>query len=86
MGGASEEGGLTWELPGTPWMRRNRKQKQPLQLWCHRVCVCRTSLQHLLNLDVVGAEAAVEFEVVGVVEEGAPQREEQLLWTQRGTE
>lgn len=44
----------------------------------------RTSLQDLLNLDVVGAEAAVEFEVVGVVEEGAPQREQQLLWTERG--
>lgn len=41
-----------------------------------------TSLQDLLNLDVVGAEAAVEFEVVGVVEEGAPQREQQLLWTE----
>lgn len=46
----------------------------------------RTSLQDLLNLDVVGAEAAVEFEVVGVVEEGAPQGEQQLLWAERGTE
>lgn len=46
--------------------------------------MCLTSLQNLLNLDVVGAEAAVEFEVVGVVEEGAPQGEQQLLWTQRG--
>lgn len=45
--------------------------------------VSRTSLQNLLDLDVVGAEAAVELEVVGVVEEGASQGEEQLLEIER---
>lgn len=39
----------------------------------------RTSFQNLLDLDVVGAEATVELEVVGVVEEGASEGEEQLL-------
>lgn len=38
-----------------------------------------TSLQDLLDLDVVDAEAAVVLEVVGVVEEGSSQREEQSL-------
>lgn len=33
-----------------------------------------TSLQDLLDLDVVGTEAAVELEVVSIVEEGAPKR------------
>lgn len=41
--------------------------------------VRRTSFQNLLDLDVVGAEATVELEVVGVVEEGASEGEEQLL-------
>lgn len=49
-----------------------------------RVCVVdftsfSTSLQDLLDLDVVGTEAAVELEVVGVVEERTPKREQQLL-------
>lgn len=43
------------------------------------MCVCHTSLQDLLNLDVVGAEAAVELEVIGIVEEGSPKRKQQLL-------
>lgn len=38
-----------------------------------------TSLQDLLDLDVVGAESTVELEVVSVVEERAPKREQQLL-------
>lgn len=40
------------------------------------MCVggCRTSLQDLLDLDVVGTEAAVELEVVSIVEEGTPER------------
>lgn len=38
-----------------------------------------TSLQDLLDLDVVCTEAAVVLEVVGVVEEGSSQREEELL-------
>lgn len=41
--------------------------------------VCHTSLQDLLDLDVVGTEAAVELEVVGVVEKGTPKRKQQLL-------
>lgn len=48
--------------------------------------MCPTSLQDLLDLDVVGAEAAVELEVVGVVEEGAPEGKQQLLWTEGGRE
>lgn len=48
-----------------------------------KVSVCCTSLQDLLDLDVVGAEAAVELEVVGVVEERTPQRKQQLLYTKR---
>lgn len=38
------------------------------------VCHVGTSLQDLLDLDVVGTEAAVELEVVSVVEEGTPKR------------
>lgn len=41
--------------------------------------VCHTSLQDLLDLDVVGTEATVELEVVGVVEKGTPKRKQQLL-------
>ena len=37
-------------------------------------CVCHTSLQDFLDLDVVGTEAAVELEVVSVVEERTPKR------------
>lgn len=44
-----------------------------------RFGVCPTSLQDLLDLDVVGTEAAVELEVVSVVEEGTPERKQQLL-------
>lgn len=47
-------------------------------LGCHvffiHVGVSHTSLQDLLDLDVVGTEAAVELEVVSVVEEGTPKR------------
>lgn len=38
--------------------------------------VCRTSLQDLLDLDVVGTETAVELEVVSVVEKGTPERKQ----------
>lgn len=38
-----------------------------------------TSLQDFLDLDVVGTEAAVQLEVIGIVEERSTQREEQLL-------
>lgn len=38
-----------------------------------------TSLQDLLDLDVVGAEGAVVPEVVGVEQEGSSQRAEDLL-------
>lgn len=38
-----------------------------------------TSFQNLLDLDVVGAEAAVEFEVICVVEERSTERKQQLL-------
>lgn len=38
-----------------------------------------TSLQDLLDFDVVGTEAAVVLEVVGVVEKRSSQREEQFL-------
>lgn len=41
--------------------------------------VSRTSLQNLLDLNVVGTEATVELEVVGIVQEGASEREQQLL-------
>ena len=41
-----------------------------------------TSFQDLLNLDVVGTEAAVELEVVCVVQERPAQGEEQLLQRQ----
>lgn len=44
-----------------------------------------TSLQDLLHLDVVDAEAAVVLEVVGVVQEGASQRAEQRLAAGRET-
>jgi len=38
-----------------------------------------TSLQNLLDFDVVGTEATVELEVVGVVKKRSTQREEELL-------
>ena len=38
-----------------------------------------TSLQNLLDLDVVGTEPAVELEVVGVVQKGASEGEEKFL-------
>lgn len=41
--------------------------------------LCSTSLQDLLDLDVVGAEATVELEVVSVVQEGTPERKQKLL-------
>lgn len=44
-----------------------------------RLDVRRTSLQDLLDLDVVCTEAAVELEVVRVVEEGTPERKQELL-------
>lgn len=44
-----------------------------------RLGACRTSLQDLLDLDVVGTEAAVELEVVSIVEERTPKRKQQLL-------
>ena len=44
------------------------------------MCVyIHTSFKNLLDLDVVGTEAAVELEVVGVVEEGGAQGEQQPL-------
>lgn len=52
-------------------------------LGCHifLVClgVCSTSLQDLLDFDVVGTEATVELEVVSVIQERAPKRKQQLL-------
>lgn len=39
----------------------------------------RTSFQNLLDLDVIGAEAAVEFEVIGVVKKRRSERKKQLL-------
>lgn len=41
--------------------------------------VRHTSLQNLLDLNVVGTEATVELEVVSIVQEGASEREQQLL-------
>lgn len=41
--------------------------------------VCSTSLQDLLDLDMVGTETTVELEVVGVIEERASKRKQQLL-------
>ena len=38
-----------------------------------------TSLQNLLDFDVVGTEPAVELEVVGVVQEGTSEGEEKFL-------
>ena len=38
-----------------------------------------TSLQNFLDFDVVGTEAAVVLEVVGIVEERSAQREEEFL-------
>lgn len=43
------------------------------------MCLAVTSLQDLLDLDVVGTEATVELKVVGVVEERSPKRKQQLL-------
>jgi len=40
---------------------------------------CSTSLQDLLDLDVVCTEATVELEVVSIVEERTPKRKQQLL-------
>ena len=44
-----------------------------------RLGACSTSLQDLLDFDVVRTEAAVELEVVGVVQERPPERKQQLL-------
>lgn len=40
---------------------------------------CVTSLQDFLDFDVVGTEAAVVLEVVGVVKKRSSQREEEFL-------
>lgn len=54
-----------------------------MSLWA---CAGCTSFQNLLDLDVVGAEAAVEFEVIGVVEKRSSERKQQLLNTNKRRE